>query len=91
MSTWLKNKSVKCRKPHRCHWCGETVEKGELAQYQAGVTDGDMWGIYFHPECYDALRRDPPEYFDDGIPEWDNRRGVSSAERDDPTITKETP
>lgn len=40
-----------CRKPHRCHWCGEIIAKGQPAVRVAGTWDGDFGQSYYHPEC----------------------------------------
>jgi len=55
MPTELTNKQVVCRKPHRCTWCGEWIEKKKPAQYRSGVHEGDFHSDYFHPECYSAM------------------------------------
>lgn len=53
--TELSSKTVKCRKPHRCVWCGELIEAGQYAQYTVGVCDNDFQTDYMHPECVVAL------------------------------------
>lgn len=45
-----------CAKPHRCHWCGERIEKGQPATKVAGVWDGDFGQSYYHPECDAVLQ-----------------------------------
>lgn len=58
----IKNKPVRAvRKPHRCAWCAERVEKGESAQYRAYVFDGDFGSDWMHPECADAMARYPDQ------------------------------
>lgn len=43
---------VKCRKPHKCGYCDEIINIGELAEYYEGRTgkydtDGKQIGIHF--------------------------------------------
>lgn len=66
MSVELTNKTVTCRKNHRCEWCGEWIEKGARAQYRSGVHDGEMFSGHQHPECYAAMRSSDASDFDDG-------------------------
>jgi len=49
-------KVKKSRKKHRCDWCGEVINKGEKAQYMAGVYGGDFFCGYQHPECDRAMK-----------------------------------
>jgi len=37
----------KCRKDHRCWWCGERIEKGTWE-------DGELMTVKCHPECLDV-------------------------------------
>lgn len=45
-----------CRKPHRCHWCGELVEKGQPAVRVTGTWDGDFGQSHWHPECNAVIK-----------------------------------
>lgn len=47
---------LRTRKPHRCGWCGEPIPAGSPAVRGAGVTDGEFWSSYEHPECYRAAQ-----------------------------------
>jgi hypothetical protein len=51
MSDFGEGKTVKCRKDHRCEWCGEKIPAGDQAFYYAGLWDGDWQSWYMHPEC----------------------------------------
>lgn len=42
---------AKCRKPHRCHWCGERIEIGQPAVRIVGIWEGDFGHCHWHPEC----------------------------------------
>lgn len=66
MSIELTNKTVTCRKAHRCEWCGEDIAKGDRAQYRSGVHEGEMYHGHQHPECYSAMMRSEYDDFDDG-------------------------
>ena len=62
--TELKCKKVKTRKPHRCVWCGEWVGVGDEAQYRSYVFEGHLNSDYLHPECYEAMKKDPDDLED---------------------------
>jgi len=49
-------KIKKCRKNHRCFWCGELITKGQPYVRWCWV-DGDLETIKVHPECRDAWNR----------------------------------
>lgn len=56
MSTELTSKDIKkCRKKHRCGWCGEWIEAGDPAHYRSGIYEGDFFTEYMHPGCWNAL------------------------------------
>ena len=71
----LLEKKVKCRKSHRCIWCGETVEVGKIVPFRKYVFDGAIQNEHFHPECYEAM----PNYDDrddDGFDAYMFKRGT---------------
>ena len=74
MITELQNKMVRCRKPHRCTWCGEWMFPGERAVYRAGVYDGDFFSEHWHNECLDAMMRSDLGYDNEFYP-FDQLRG----------------
>ena len=41
----------KARKPHKCDWCGQVIEKGEQYEYQKFVYDGQMYDWKAHLAC----------------------------------------
>lgn len=41
----------KARKPHKCDWCGQVIEKGEQYEYQKFVCDGQMYDWKAHLAC----------------------------------------
>jgi len=70
----LTNKIVKCRKPHRCGWCGENINIGEPAYYRAGVHDGDFFAEHQHIECWESLKNSDFGYDDEYYP-MEQKRG----------------
>jgi hypothetical protein len=56
MTTDLTNKTVKCRKEHKCEWCAEKILSNESALYRTYLFDGEFNSEHFHPECYEALQ-----------------------------------
>lgn len=78
MSVDLTSKPVKCKKRHRCEWCGEMVDVCEMAHYRSGIYEGDFFSAYFHPECWDALGKGLDG--EDEFMPFDQLRGKSFAE-----------
>lgn len=79
----LEGKVVTCRKPHRCIWCGEMIEKGETAAYRRYISEDECFGQdYWHMECYIAMMRseDP---LDEGFYPFEQERGKTLEESDD--------
>lgn len=50
-------RTVKCRKKHRCEWCGEFISKGETAVVRVYKFDDVFNDARMHPECWNALQR----------------------------------
>lgn len=74
----VQNKSVTCRKKHRCEWCAGRIEVGERAQYRAYRFDGDFHAAYMHPECHHAMLKSPLSDIEEGWTEGDFERGATS-------------
>lgn len=70
----LTDKQVKCRKLHRCVWCGEMIGIGELAQYRAYKFDGEFMTDYMHPECMEACTESDIDS-DEGFEPFYSKRG----------------
>lgn len=52
MSYATSEKTVKCRKRHRCRVCDESFQIGETAIRRSGFDDcSGPWTIHMHPEC----------------------------------------
>ena len=47
---------LKTRKPHRCGWCHQRIEKGSPATVTQGVFEGDFYRGHYHPECNAAAK-----------------------------------
>lgn len=43
--TLLENGERRAKKSHKCEWCGEAIEVGEVYGYSASVCDGDLLGF----------------------------------------------
>ena len=56
MNHQSESKTIVARKRHRCHWCGERIEKGAMYESTFIVWEGDPWTRKLHPECADAER-----------------------------------
>lgn len=49
--TCLSSGTRRAAKRHRCFYCGQSIEKGEVHGYRSGVDGGDFGDMRFHPEC----------------------------------------
>lgn len=79
MLTELTNKTIKCKKPHRCTWCGEWIGERETARYRSGVYEGWFFSEYWHLECWDAMMGSGLGYDDEFSP-MDQMRGKTFQE-----------
>ena len=59
MSNYAAVKDVTARKPHKCNWCKEPIEVGELHRVQSGHQEGYAFRFRFHLECEHALANSP--------------------------------
>ena len=66
------------RKLHTCSWCCEAIQAGESYQRQRARSDGIQTTKY-HPECYDAMKRDEGVALDCVLPQG-ARRGMTEDE-----------
>lgn len=79
----LSDKTVTTRKPHECGWCGERIEKGDLAQARYYIWENGPASDWMHPECYTAMCTypDQQDLWDGWIP-GEFIRGRWEADRD---------
>jgi len=54
----LTYKTVTCRKPHVCDWCGENINLEDKAVYSTGIFDDKFYSVYMHPECDSAFQEE---------------------------------
>lgn len=55
MSDWTETTTQKARKRHRCTWCWEYVEKGEVYKRYRYFDGGDAGTVKLHLECHEAM------------------------------------
>ena len=51
MNETLDRRLRKARKQHRCDYCGEAIEKGEVYDWSKFVYDGDIYEWHCHQKC----------------------------------------
>lgn len=56
--TILSERLPKARNAHHCHWCGETIQRGERYVCISGVDGGEIYTTRLHTECNAALNRE---------------------------------
>ena len=44
------------QKPHKCSWCGTTIEAGESYKRYRWFGDEGVGVVKEHPECYEAMQ-----------------------------------
>ena len=69
----LTRKKLRCRKAHRCVWCGEQIDAGETAHYRSGVYQGDFFSEHWHSECWIAMLNSDLGYEGEFYPEEQQR------------------
>lgn len=57
---------VRAAKEHRCAWCGETIDLGELHLSRAYMLDGDFRADRLHRECWLAMAMSDEDCFGEG-------------------------
>ncbi|MFA4834943.1 MAG: hypothetical protein WC749_02560 [Dehalococcoidia bacterium] len=53
----FKEKTVKCRKPHKCCLCGIEIKAGEPARYFSGIWEGVWTDGYECDYCQDLIKK----------------------------------
>jgi len=55
----LKETEPKARKEHKCNWCGQAIEKGEVYQSSVHIYDGHKYTWKNHISCMEiAIKLD---------------------------------
>jgi hypothetical protein len=47
---------VTARKNHKCHWCGDLIQKGSRYETWFIAYEGSAWRCKMHPECSEGNR-----------------------------------
>jgi hypothetical protein len=55
MSQTTETRQVKARKRHRCDWCGQHIEVGEIHPVYTAFFEGTATRIRMHAECRKAM------------------------------------
>lgn len=55
MGTMSETETLKAAKAHRCTWCWQRIEPGELYRRYRWWNGGDAGTEKMHPECHDAM------------------------------------
>lgn len=72
MSTRLLHDELpKARKAHRCIWCGEAIEAGEIYRRQRVIFDNQPQSNAWHTDCFDSVDHLD---MDEGFSPYDNER-----------------
>ncbi len=57
MSTFFsETRTSRARKAHRCEWCFEQIEVGEVYAHYTGAEGGRWFTAKWHPECLDVAQ-----------------------------------
>ncbi len=54
MSAMTEPTTQTAKKKHRCTWCWQFIENGELYQRYRFYDGGDSGTVKMHPECFSA-------------------------------------
>ena len=57
MSFHNETQVKRTRKPCKCKWCWQRIEKGDPSVVTSGVYEGDFYSERYHPECAAAITR----------------------------------
>lgn len=62
------------RKEHTCHWCGESILRGEQYRRYSAIFDGEFQDTKMHKECYAAMLDDEGVAYDNEFLPFGNER-----------------
>ena len=75
----ISRSKPKARKLHRCIWCGENIDVGEVYEYVAYKYMGDFQTNHFHLECVMPCVKECDEMDGEFMP-YENTRGKTNSE-----------
>ena len=58
MSYATTERTPKARKEHRCDWCPEPIDVGEVHCYHSGVDNEGFYSWRIHADCKQAIERE---------------------------------
>jgi hypothetical protein len=73
----LNEARPKARKQHRCIWCGQPINKGDVYLFQAITWDGSIQNQHWHFECADAQQAEARETGEPEFMPHENERPAS--------------
>lgn len=69
----------KAAKPHKCTWCGQSIEVKQPYKRWASVDDSWFTNM-MHPECYSAMYEEMSDSWDFSYTPYDNERPTCAHE-----------
>lgn len=72
-----EGKDIRARVRHRCEWCFEPILPDRVCYHYHGKFQDEWQNWYMHPECRDAMMKDP-DVMEDGFMPGENERPRSS-------------
>jgi hypothetical protein len=75
MSDFYNPTDRKARKPHKCYWCGETINAGDKYRAVAGFYGGEFYSRKECKKCADVLdefycQLEDSDFDADNVYEW---------------------
>ncbi len=74
----ISSTTPKSRKPHRCMWCGESIQVGEVHNRETGTYYGEFQDNRFHSECFGPMQEHCQENDGEFFP-YENERPTKEA------------
>lgn len=70
----ISRTTPKARKPHRCIWCGQSINVGEAHEHVVSMYMGEFQDNRFHLECVKPCETECAEMDGEFMP-YENERG----------------